>query len=87
MAGWRYDFRCRECSQLVYHDDELRVGFYCEPMANGEDPIHADNDYVVRCDRYEPKMVQICLFDGEEVDECENGLEKFERKLGRIRRK
>ena len=85
MAGWQYDFSCRDCSQIVFYNDEMRVGFYCIPLATGERPIHADNDRVVRCDRYEPKAVQMCLFDGEEVSKCEGGLKMLERRLGRVR--
>lgn len=87
MAGWQYDFSCRDCSKIVFCNDEMRVGFYCIPLATGERPIHADNDRVVRCDRYEPKAVQMCLFDGEEVSKCESGLEMLERRLGRVRKR
>lgn len=85
MSGWQYNFSCRDCSRLVYLNDEMRVGFYCIPLATGDRPIHADDDRVVRCDKYEPKMEQLSLFDREEVSECESGLEMLERRLGRVR--
>ena len=82
---WRYDFSCRDCENIKYIKDDIRDGFYCIPVMNNEKPIHADNDRVVRCDRYEPKMVQMCLFDGEGVNKCESGLKMLERKLGKVR--
>ena len=87
MAGWRYDFSCRDCSRIEYRNDEMMVGFYCIPLATGERPIHADNDRVVRCDKYEPKAEQMCLFDAEEVSKCDIGLEMLERRLGRARKR
>lgn len=63
MAHWRYDFECRLCEQRQYVKDEIRNGLYCLPIMNGEWCIHADDDRVVRCDKYSPKMDQMSLFE------------------------
>jgi len=87
VPRWRYNFSCRDCECIKYLDDGTRIGFYCIPIMNNEEPIHADNDRVVRCDRYVPKMEQLCLFDREEVSKCESGLKMLERRLGRLRQR
>ena len=47
---WRYDFDCRTCAQI----HAINGANYCLPIRNGEDPIHADADRVLRCDKYTP---------------------------------
>lgn len=60
--NWRYDFNCKDCGNLKYIKDEIRDGIYCTGLMNGKDYMHADDDYVVRCDAYQPR--QISLFEG-----------------------
>ena len=62
VPRWRYDFDCRHCDQVKYLNDGVRKGEYCMVMVTGKDPIHADDDRVVRCDCYQPLSDQICLF-------------------------
>lgn len=59
LDRWRYDFDCRNCLQLQYVKDEIRDGMYCIPTKDGADPLHADDDRVVRCDRYEPRQIRM----------------------------
>lgn len=65
VGKWVYTFNCRDCLRMCELHDGVRDGRYCMPMVNGEDPIHADDDRRVRCDRYQP--MQHTLF--EEVGE------------------
>lgn len=56
MAGkWFYAFDCKSCERLKYIGD----AFYCVPLMTGNNPIHADDDYVVRCDDYEPTQMTL----------------------------
>jgi len=64
MNNWVYDFNCKNCGRIKYIDDGIRKGNYCIPIKDGGDPIHADDDYVVRCDDYQP--LQIDLFGGDD---------------------
>lgn len=66
---WKYAFNCRDCLCIKMLDDGVRHGNYCMPMVNGEDPIHADDDYIVRCDCWQP--AQTTLFDGEYLEDAE----------------
>ena len=64
VPRWRYDFDCFHCSRVKYIKDGVRDGFYCVPMVEGRDPIHADDDRVIRCDDYASSLPdQISLFD------------------------
>lgn len=63
VERWRYDFDCHHCTKVKYIKDDIRDGFYCIPMVTGHDPIHADDDRVVRCDEYESSRPdQMSLF-------------------------
>ena len=63
MSNWLYDFNCWNCRRLKYLDYENHHGYYCTPTTKGKHPVHADDDYVVRCDDYQP--MQTDLFEGE----------------------
>ena len=63
---WRYDFACRNCGNMQYVKDEIRDGMYCLPLMNGEDPIHADDDRIVRCSCYKPMQMEMELLEMEE---------------------
>lgn len=63
MAHWKYDFDCRRCEQIRYVKDKIRDGNYCIPIMTGQPNIHADDDRVVRCDGFRPKMEQMSLFE------------------------
>lgn len=61
LPKWRYDFNCRKCDNIQFIDDPARgrLGDYCvacvEAFDQGRpDPIHADDDRVVRCDCFRP---------------------------------
>ena len=56
---WKYDFKCRDCENMQYVKDEIRNGWYCVLLMNLHDPIHADDDNVVRCDEYKPMQMQM----------------------------
>ena len=58
LARWRYDFKCQKCSHLQYVKDAIRDGLYCTVMLSGKDPIHADDDRVVRCDSYREEVTR-----------------------------
>lgn len=64
MAHWKYDFDCRKCERLQYVKDDIRDGLYCIPTMNHHDPLHADDDRVVRCDDFRPRSDQMSLFEG-----------------------
>lgn len=59
---WQYAFNCRDCGNLKYVKDEIRDGMYCVPLMNKEKIMHADDDYIVRCDSFRP--LQHSLFEG-----------------------
>jgi len=65
MAGkWRYECDCHHCAKVKYVNDGVRDGYYCIPVMNGEEPLHADDDYTVRCDQFvSTKLEQISMFD------------------------
>ncbi len=56
LPRWRYDFDCRKCSHIKHVKDDVRDGMYCMPTVLGKDPIHADDDRVVRCDYYREEV-------------------------------
>lgn len=56
LPKWRYDFNCRQCARQKYVKDEIRDGIYCTVLMTGEDPMHADDDRVVRCDYYQKEV-------------------------------
>ena len=63
---WRYDFDCSNCSMIQYINDPKhhREGNYCiAHIERGSSPIHADDDFVLRCDCYSAKLDQMSLFD------------------------
>lgn len=62
MSKWRYAFNCRDCLETCELHDGVHDGRYCMQTLLGRNPIHADDDYVVRCDKWEP--AQHTLFDG-----------------------
>lgn len=56
MSGrWHYAFSCRNCL------NKIRIGAdtYCVPLRALRDPIHADDDYVVRCDEFDPMFEEV----------------------------
>ena len=59
MTKWRYDFDCWNCD----NEEVVAGALYCKPTRAGHNPIHADDDYVVRCGEYMPK--QMTLWEGE----------------------
>ena len=63
MNKWKYYFDCQNCLNLHSYGS----GFmYCMPMKNGEHPIHADDDYRVRCDAYKPAQEVMDLWSPEQ---------------------
>lgn len=57
---WLYDFNCNKCCNLKFINDSItnRNGLYCIKQIdlldnNQSNCIHADNDFVVRCDFYQ----------------------------------
>lgn len=62
---WRYECDCRNCSRVKFIDDpeHHRNGNYCTATLEGLKTIHADDDFVVRCYCYSPKLDQLSLFD------------------------
>lgn len=61
LPKWVYAFSCRKCQNIQFVHDEAkgRDGDYCVKAieradAGLPDPIHADDDRVVRCDCYKP---------------------------------
>lgn len=62
---WKYECDCKNCAmiQFVNEPEHHRHGNYCVAgIALGKSPIHADDDYVIRCDCYQPKTEQLSLF-------------------------
>lgn len=65
VKRWQYNFDCHHCERVKYIRDGVRNGFYCGPMVEGRDPIHADDDRIVRCDEYiDNRLEQLSIFDG-----------------------
>lgn len=64
MNNWRYDFDCRDCGNKVQVGNDV----YCIPGRALKKPIHAGDDFVVRCDEYKPMQITF-----EEVRQCANG--------------
>jgi hypothetical protein len=64
VPKWRYGFDCRGCLQIREMHDGVHEGRYCVPMLQGRDPIHADDDRVIRCDCWRPE--QRSMFEGGE---------------------
>ncbi|MBO5953425.1 MAG: hypothetical protein J6Q53_04800 [Oscillospiraceae bacterium] len=62
---WRYECDCSKCSQIQYISDpeHHREGNYCTAVLDGKKTIHADDDYVIRCDCYAPRFHQTSIFD------------------------
>ena len=54
---WRYAIDCHNCAQLR----QIGQDRYCGPTLDGKKTIHADDDFVVRCDHYVP--AQTSLFE------------------------
>jgi len=52
---WKYLCSCKNCTHVQYVKDEIRDGLYCVMMLQGKRTIHADDDFRVRCDQYNPK--------------------------------
>lgn len=62
---WKYECDCSNCEMVKFIDDPAhhRHGEYCTAHLNlGKSPIHADDDYVIRCDCYTPKATQLSFF-------------------------
>ena len=81
MNRCRLDFDCAACQNLrrVKDPEKHRDGLYCIPTIEAEDRvgvgngtditiIHADEDFVLRCDQYKPPGEQINLFEEETSD-------------------
>lgn len=63
---WKYECDCHNCEMVKFIDDpeHHRHGDYCTAhLKLGHSPIHADDDYVIRCDCYVPKIDQLSLFE------------------------
>ena len=71
VRKWRYAFNCRGCLQICELHDGVHEGNYCMPMLRGEDPIHADEDRIVRCDAWSPAQIGIFEETGEEDEDAE----------------
>ena len=61
---WKYAFDCRNCSHVKYIKDGIRDGYYCVPGITGSQGMHADDDYVVRCDSWAPAQVSLFGMEG-----------------------
>ena len=49
---YAYEFDCRNCTMT----EERRCHtMYCAPIADGENPIHASDNGVLTCEKYNPK--------------------------------
>lgn len=61
---WRYECDCHNCANVkfVCDPEHCRNGYYCIPGIEGKQTVHADDDYVVRCDHYCPQTTQLSLF-------------------------
>ena len=52
---------------MIKHIDDPehhRHGEYCTATLSGMKTIHADDDYVIRCDSYKPKFEQMEFVKG-----------------------
>ena len=60
---WRYECDCNNCEKVkrIVDPEKHMNGDYCTATVAGLKTIHADDDYVIRCDQYEPKMEQIAF--------------------------
>lgn len=61
---WKYECDCKNCAMIQFVNDpeNHRHGDYCIPGIQGKKTVHADDDFVVRCDCYQPKAEQMSLF-------------------------
>ena len=61
---WKYEVDCRNCTlvQFVDEPEHHRYDEYCIATLAGKKTIHADDDYVVRCDCFTQKEEQLSLF-------------------------
>ena len=57
---WVYEFDCKNCDMVKFVDDpeHKRHGDYCTAEISGKKTIHADDDFVLRCDCYTPKSTK-----------------------------
>ena len=62
VERWRYSFDCHHCTKTKYIKDNIRDGIYCIPYVEGRDPIHADDDRVVRCDEFASSLMEQMSF-------------------------
>jgi hypothetical protein len=62
---WRYECDCHNCANVEYVFDPAnsRDGDYCIPGIMGKKTVHADDDYVIRCDYYSPKVAQLSFME------------------------
>ena len=62
---WKYECDCTNCANIKFVDDpeHHRHDFYCIPAIEGKKTVHADEDFVIRCDCYQPISTQASLFD------------------------
>lgn len=56
LPRWRYDFDCSRCANRQEVHDFMHDGTYCVILMLGTDPLHADDDRVVRCDAYQKEV-------------------------------
>lgn len=61
MSKYEYLFSCSDCENMKYVNDSIRNGMYCTLLMVGNNPIHADDDYKVRCNCYRAR--QATFFD------------------------
>ena len=61
---WKYECDCKNCANVKYvnYPEYHRDGMYCIPCIEGKKTVHADDDYVVRCDFFCRKHTQLSLF-------------------------
>lgn len=62
---WRYECDCHNCDKVEYVKDPAnsRDGDYCIPAIKGEKTVRADDDYVIRCPFYRPKVSQMSFME------------------------
>ena len=65
MSKWVYECDCKNCDMIKFVNDpeHHRNGLYCAAAIAGKRTVHADDDFVVRCDCFAPKFEQASLFD------------------------
>lgn len=58
MSGgqWTYECDCWKCSNIEMVKTQYGYERYCKPTRQGRKVLHADEDYVVRCDAYMPEI-------------------------------